>query len=129
MPIPQLAFEHLADGAARQLGQLADRRQALRLAHLLVDPLAHRLGLVGGAQPAHERRPPLNTLSVQALAQTSRRGPLTNNTTQIVSFANVFSIGDVIILIGVAYFVHRACRPTANADGTTATPEPAPAFQ
>ncbi len=46
-----------------------------------------------GVQAPHERRPALNTLAVQALAQTSRRGPLTNNTTQIVSFANVFSMG------------------------------------
>lgn len=44
-------------------------------------------------------------------------------------FANVFSIGDVIILVGVAYFVHRACRPAATAESTTAAPEPAPALQ
>ncbi|MBK8691993.1 MAG: VCBS repeat-containing protein [Deltaproteobacteria bacterium] len=51
------------------------------------------IAFVRGEQSAMGRRPALNTLNRVALAQTSRRGALTNNTTQIVSFANVFSMG------------------------------------
>jgi len=50
--------------------------------------------------------------------------------------ANVFSVGDVIIVIGVAVFVHRACRvrrtataSAATAPSAAAATDPTPALQ
>ncbi len=46
-----------------------------------------------GQQPDLGPRPAANSLANIALARTSTRGALTNDTTSIVSFANVFSLG------------------------------------
>lgn len=41
--------------------------------------------------------------------------------------ANVFSIGDVVLLLGAALFLHRACRPTEPRFESWCLPAPGPA--